>query len=82
MSTGSSDRFLKLEQVADLLGWCVRTVRRQSQSGELPRLIKVGNSTRMSEAEIRAYMDRKKQERKWCRSLSTDHRGSRAASEW
>ena len=49
---------LTLETAAKLLSVSPRTIRRLSQLGELPPLVKLGHSIRISYAAVVAYVNR------------------------
>lgn len=50
-------RLLRVAEVAELLGVCERTVRRLIAGGEL-RHHRIGHAVRVSEADLRAYLER------------------------
>lgn len=49
---------ISLGEVGEMLGISERTVRRLSQMGKLPRMIKLGHSIRMSHQELLSYIKR------------------------
>jgi excisionase family DNA binding protein len=61
MSIG--ERYLRVKEVAVLLGICARGVWRLIASGVLPRPVHVGRCACLLESEVRAYMERIKRER-------------------
>ena len=57
------DPLLSLEQVANILGVCVRSVRRLVDRGELPRPVRVGRAVRMFKSEVDAYLQGLREQR-------------------
>ena len=55
-------QLLKLDQVADALGVCARTVRRLVEKPNFPRPLRVGHAVRFDAADIAAYIERQKGE--------------------
>ena len=47
--------FIKIGEAAEMLGVCSRTIRRLSQLGELPPIVKIGRSARISYQAILDY---------------------------
>jgi excisionase family DNA binding protein len=58
MTESGDVRFLSIKEVAVLLGICSRSVYRLIAAGELPQPVKVGNASRWTDAEIRAFQQR------------------------
>jgi excisionase family DNA binding protein len=57
------DPLISLEDVARILGVCVRSVRRMADRGELPRPVKVGRAVRLFKSEVMAYLKRLREQR-------------------
>jgi excisionase family DNA binding protein len=58
--SGGMDRMMKLKEVAQVLGICVRGVYRLIAEGLLPRSVKVLGSSRMPESAVVAYINKLK----------------------
>lgn len=54
--TSTSDRLLRVAEVAQALGVSVRQVWKLRASSELPSPIKLGGSTRWRESELQAWI--------------------------
>lgn len=52
-------QLIPLDKAAELLSVSTRTIRRMSQTGELPRIVKVGHSARMQLQGVVNYIARK-----------------------
>jgi predicted DNA-binding transcriptional regulator AlpA len=55
---GLRDRLVRLPELETRFGVCKRTIQRQSEKGELPRLYRIGRAVGMRESEVNAYFDR------------------------
>jgi excisionase family DNA binding protein len=58
-----ADLLLTLRQVAEILGVCVRSVRRSIDRGELPKPVRVGRAVRMFKSDVDAYLQRLREQR-------------------
>ena len=66
MNSGSEkklDRVMRLPEIAKALGVCVRSVRRMTDRGELPRLVRVGRAVGLMQSDIEAFLERMRNER-------------------
>jgi excisionase family DNA binding protein len=66
MNSGSEkklDRVMRLPEIAVSLGVCVRSVRRMTDRGELPRLVRVGRAVGLMQSDIEAFLERMRNER-------------------
>jgi excisionase family DNA binding protein len=66
MNSGSEkkmDRVMRLPEIAASLGVCVRSVRRMTDRGELPRLVRVGRAVGLMQSDIEAFLERMRNER-------------------
>ena len=66
MNSGSEkklDRVMRLPEIAVSLGVCVRSVRRMTDRGELPRLVRVGRAVGLMQSDIEAFLERMRSER-------------------
>jgi excisionase family DNA binding protein len=52
------DRVMRLPEIAVSLGVCVRSVRRMTDRGELPRLVRVGRAVGLMQSDIEAFLAR------------------------
>ena len=52
------DRLMRLPEVATTFGMSQRTVRRQSEGGNLPALKRVGRVVGMLQSDVEAYFQR------------------------
>lgn len=50
-------KLLKADQVAELLALHVRSVWRLSSSGEIPKPVRIGKSTRWRLTDLRAFLN-------------------------
>ena len=57
------DRVMRLPEMAASLGVCERSVRRMTDRGELPRLVRVGRAVGLMESDIEAFLERMRNER-------------------
>ncbi len=57
------ERLVAIKEAAQTLGISIRAFYRLIASGELPAPLKIGRASRMSMAEIHAYIERLKAER-------------------
>ena len=57
------DRVMRLPELAKTFGVCERTVRRRSDCGELPELVRVGHAVGMLESKVEAHLDRLRTEK-------------------
>ena len=57
------DRVMRLPEIAVSLGVCVRSVRRMTDRGELPRLVRVGRAVGLMQSDIEAFLERMRSER-------------------
>ena len=57
------DRVMRLPEIAKALGVCVRSVRRMTDRGELPRLVRVGRTVGLMQSDIEAFLERMRNER-------------------
>ena len=57
------DRVMRLPEIAVSLGVCVRSVRRMTDRGELPRLVRVGRAVGLMQSDIEAFLERMRNER-------------------
>jgi len=57
------DRVMRLPQIADKLGVCARSVRRMTDRGELPHLVRVGRAVGLMQSDIEAFQERMLKER-------------------
>lgn len=51
------DRLIRLPELERIFGRCARTIRRNSESGELPRLVKDGGVVGMLESQVREHFE-------------------------
>jgi len=63
---GVEAELVTVKQVAQMLSVCGRTIYRLVASGELPAPVKVGSASRFPVAEIHAYVERLKRDRRDC----------------
>ena len=66
MNSGSEkklDRVMRLPEIAVSLGVCERSVRRMTDRGELPRLVRVGRAVGLMQSDIEAFLERMRNER-------------------
>ena len=66
MNNGSEkklDRVMRLPEIAVSLGVCERSVRRMTDRGELPRLVRVGRAVGLMQSDIEAFLERMRSER-------------------
>jgi excisionase family DNA binding protein len=59
----SLDRVMRLPEIAEVLGVCVRSVRRMVDRGELPPCVRVGRAVGLMQSEIEAYLNRVREQR-------------------
>ena len=52
------DRIVRFPELKQRFGRCVRSIRRHSAVGKLPRLVKDGKIVGMLESEVEAYFQR------------------------
>ena len=52
------DRVMRLPEIAVSLGVCERSVRRMTDRGELPRLVRVGRAVGLMQSDIEAFLER------------------------
>jgi excisionase family DNA binding protein len=57
------DRVMRLPEIAVSLGVCVRLVRRMTDRGELPRLVRVGRAVGLMQSDIEAFLERMREQR-------------------
>ena len=57
------DRVMRLPEIAKALGVCVRSVRRMTDRGELPRLVRVGRAVGLMQSDIEVFLERMRSER-------------------
>jgi excisionase family DNA binding protein len=57
------DRVMRLPEIARALGVCVRSVRRMTDRGELPRLVRVGRAVGLMQSDIEAFLERMREQR-------------------
>ena len=57
------DRVMRLPEIARALGVCVRSVRRMTDRGELPRLVRVGRAVGLMQSDIESHLERMRNER-------------------
>ena len=57
------DRVMRLPEIAASLGVCVRSVRRMTDRGELPRLVRVGRAVGLMQSDIELHIERMRNER-------------------
>ena len=57
------DRVMRLPEIAVSLGVCERSVRRMTDRGELPRLVRVGRAVGLMQSDIKAFLERMRQQR-------------------
>jgi excisionase family DNA binding protein len=57
------DRVMRLPEIADKLGVCARSVRRMTDRGELPHLVRVGRAVGLMQSDIEAFQERMLKER-------------------
>ena len=57
------DRVMRLPEIAASLGVCVRSVRRMTDRGELPRLVRVGRAVGLMQSDIEAFLERMREQR-------------------
>ena len=57
------DRVMRLPEIAQSLGVCARSVRRMIDRGELPRLVRVGRAVGLMQSDIKAFLERMRQQR-------------------
>jgi excisionase family DNA binding protein len=57
------DRVMRLREVAASLGVCVRSVRRMTDRGELPHLVRVGRAVGLMQSDIEAFLERMREQR-------------------
>jgi excisionase family DNA binding protein len=57
------DRVMRLREVATSLGVCVRSVRRMTDRGELPHLVRVGRAVGLMQSDIEAFLERMREQR-------------------
>jgi prophage regulatory protein len=58
------ERFLRIKEVVDRVGFKARTVYRRIADGAFPKPVKDGGCSLWPESEITAYQERKKRERR------------------
>lgn len=58
-----NERFISLKTASEMLGVCVRTLRRLGERGDLPKPLKVGRCTRLPLSDVTNYMNRLKESR-------------------
>jgi excisionase family DNA binding protein len=51
----SFGRFLTLDQAAELLGVCKRTITREIARGKFPKPVKIGRVSRISLADVESF---------------------------
>ena len=56
----TSDRLLRVSEVASMLGISPRKIWRMKNTGELPEPIKLGNSTRWRHSDIVEFINRER----------------------
>jgi predicted DNA-binding transcriptional regulator AlpA len=54
---GLWDRLVRLPELETRFGVCKRTIQRQSEKGELPRLHRIGRTVGMLESEVISYFE-------------------------
>lgn len=52
-----AEKLLSLSQVAEVLGLCVRSVRRLVDRGVLPRPVRVGRAVRLFKSDVDGYLE-------------------------
>ena len=57
------DRVMRLREVAASLGVCERSVRRMTDRGELPRLVRVCRTVGLMQSDIEAFQERMREQR-------------------
>jgi excisionase family DNA binding protein len=57
------DRVMRLPEIARILGVCERSVRRMTDRGELPPLVRVGSAVGLMQSDIKAFLERMRQQR-------------------
>ena len=57
------DRVMRLPEIAGKLGVCARSVRRMTDRGELPHLVRVGRAVGLMQSDIEAFQERMLKER-------------------
>lgn len=57
------DRVMRLPEIAASLGVCARSVRRMTDRGELPHLVRVGRSVGLMKSDIESHLERMRNER-------------------
>ena len=57
------DRVMRLPEIAASLGVCVRSVRRMTDRGELPHLVRVGRAVGLMQSDIESHLERMRNER-------------------
>ena len=60
-AVASESRWLGYDEVAELLGVCARTVRREVDAGTLPKPIKIRGCVRFDWPEVQAALKARKQ---------------------
>lgn len=58
------DRIVRFAELKQRFGRCVRSIRRHSAQGILPRLVKDGKIVGMLESEVAAYFQRLREQSK------------------
>jgi predicted DNA-binding transcriptional regulator AlpA len=53
-----NDRLIRFPELEKIFGVCKRTVRRQSESGELPPLLHIGRAVGMMESQVKAHFQK------------------------
>jgi predicted DNA-binding transcriptional regulator AlpA len=56
-SGGFRDRLVRMPELELRFGVCKRTIQRQSEKGELPRLHRIGRAVGMRESEVNSYFE-------------------------
>jgi excisionase family DNA binding protein len=57
------DRVMRFPEIAEVLGVCVRSVRRMIDRRELPSPVHVGRAVGLMQSEIEAYLQRVRAQR-------------------
>jgi predicted DNA-binding transcriptional regulator AlpA len=52
------DRIIRLPELERIFGQCGRSIRRKSETGELPKLRKSGGVVGMLESDVEGYFER------------------------
>jgi excisionase family DNA binding protein len=57
------DRVMRLPEISVSLGVSARSVRRMTDRGELPRLVRVGRAVGLMQSDVEAFLERMREQR-------------------